>query len=82
MCVRKWVAKEGMLSSASLSDIRVSRGTSLSTLVRKPHEKLCPQKPARLEEKEEESKSVRIETPKWSVRSGSPKQSVKSETLK
>ena len=47
------MAKKEILSSASLTCIRVSSGTPLSTLARRPHKELCPRKPARAEEKGE-----------------------------
>ena len=62
MCVCGWVAKEAILSSASLTSIRVSKGTPLSTLAQRPYKELCPQKPAKPEEKDEESQSVRSES--------------------
>ena len=62
LCVRGWVAKEGILSSASLTGIRLSRRSSLSALLRGLHRELCPRKPARPEEKDEESKSVGAES--------------------
>ena len=36
LCVRGWVSKEGILSSAFLTGVRVSRGTPLSILVQRP----------------------------------------------
>ena len=68
VCVPGWVAKEGILSSVSLTGIRVSRETPLSTLVWRTHEELCLQKPARPKERTK-GQSVRSETPKQSVRS-------------
>ena len=42
---------------------------SLYTLARRPHRELCPRKPARSEEKDEDSWLVKYETPRRSVRS-------------
>ena len=42
---------DGWSKRASLTSIRVSRGTPLSTLARRPHKELCPQKTARPKEK-------------------------------
>ena len=55
VCVFRWVAKEGILSSTSLTSVRVSRETPLSTLARRPHKEMCSWKPASLEEKNEDS---------------------------
>ena len=52
-CVHGWVAKEGVLSSAFLTSVRVSRETPWSILMRRPHKEQCPRKPARPEEKDE-----------------------------
>ena len=79
VCIRGWVAKEGILSSASLTGIRVSKGTPLSTLAQRPHKELYPQKPARVEEKNEESQ---LEVRLWSSQSKVERQSVRSETPK
>ena len=49
--VRGWVAKEGILSSAFLTGIRVSRGSPLFIFVRRPYKELCLREPARPEEK-------------------------------
>ena len=68
VCVRGWVAKEGMLSSVSLTGVRVSRGTSLSTLTQRLHKELCPRKPVKPEKKGEGCQSLKSETPKRSVR--------------
>ena len=40
--VRGWVAKKGVLSSTFLTGVRVSIGTPLSTLARRPHKDLSP----------------------------------------
>ena len=51
MCVCGWMAEKEILSSASLTGVRVSRGIPLSTLSRSPHKELCPRKPARPEKR-------------------------------
>ena len=74
VCVCGWVAKEGILS---LIGVRVSRGTLLSTLVRRPHKELCSLKPTRDQKRRVKSVSqlgVRL----WSGQSGAEKQSVRS----
>ena len=58
VCVRGWVAKEGILSSASLTGVRASRVTTLSNLALRSHKEQCPQKPTKPEEKDEERLSV------------------------
>ena len=45
------IHKERILSLAFLTGVRVSRGTPLSILVRRPHKELCPREPPRPEEK-------------------------------
>ena len=98
MCVREWVAKEGIISLVSLTGIRVSKGSPLSTLARRPHKELCLRKPARPEEKKRVSqlgvrpRSNQYGAEKQSVRRGgsdiaevrskTPKWLVGSETLK
>ena len=47
---------------------------SLSILARRPHKELCPRKPARPEEKDEERQSVKSETPGQSIGSETQKQ--------
>ena len=50
LCV--WISGQRKeLSAASLTSIRVSRGTPLSIFVQRPHKELCLHKPARLEER-------------------------------
>ena len=50
VCVRIWVAKEGILTSASLTRVRVSRSLfCLSILARRPHKELCSRESARPE---------------------------------
>ena len=73
MCVRGWVAKEGILSSSFLTGIRVSRGIPLSILVQRPDKELCSWKPARPEEKDKGHWSVKSETPVKRVRDSSPR---------
>ena len=51
ICVRRRAAKEGILSSAFLTVVRVSSRIALFILAQRPHKELCPRKPARPEEK-------------------------------
>ena len=77
VCVRGWVAKEGILFLASLKRRRgVQKTFSLSTLTRGPLKEPCPRKPARPEEKDEESQSVRVRL--RSSQPGAKKQSARS----
>ena len=56
VCVRGWVAKEGIRSSAFLTgSFRVSRGALLSILLRRQHKERCLRKPARPEVKDNAS---------------------------
>ena len=64
MCVRGLVPKEGILSSASWTGFRVSRGTPLSTFVGRSHKELCPRKPARPEKRMKRVSHFGDETPK------------------
>ena len=67
--VDEW-PKKGTLSPTSLKRRRSIQKTCPRAW--RPHKELCPRKSARLEEKDEASRSVRSDT---------PKQSVKNETL-
>ena len=73
--VRGWVAKEGILYPASLKRHRSVQETFLCLLWHKDHTELCPQKCARLEEKDEESQ---LEVRPRSNQSGVEKQLVLS----
>ena len=48
VCVHRWLAKEGILSSAFLTGVRVSRWMTLSILVQRP---LCLHELERLEKR-------------------------------
>ena len=65
MCARGWVAKEGILSSASLKRRR-SVQTFLGLFWRKDHTKICACKNLQDRKKDEGRESVTSESPKWS----------------
>ena len=80
-CVHGWVPKDGILSLSSLKWCQSVQKTFLYLYWHKDHTKLCPQKPARLEEKDDGHQpvwsKVKSETPGRSVGSETPKQGVR-----
>ena len=65
VCVSWWVTKEGILSSASLTSVKLSRGSPLSISTRRLHKELCPPeraKPERAAKKDKRRWWIRNET--------------------